>query len=560
MAVYIRFDDSENVAPLIVGQMITPSRYNWNRSGSGSQDATGDDIPGTMLIPWWYTYDMGFKAFFDNVYCAGVIGQSYSKSWKLYANPDYKLQFTLSIQSFGRYAEFQLRILDANNRVVLYYPYGTGYNMLSGYPNPYRESFRTAFLSEYGPTLVCNPHIQDVPDYVALVYRYTAEMDPYNADYQTNFNSFYDFNNNSALRETIIEILFAKSGQSTGPDSSEDGGWGDFNDETETIGLPGVPSISALDTGFVRMYNPTAQELQQFASFIWSTDFFTNVIKNFSDPMQAIVSLAISPVAPTVATQETNIVVGNLPAFIEEESTLVPIMAAPLTSQYVTINCGSITLNEYWGSALDYSPYSKCEIYLPYIGVQNLSIDDVMGSTLTLQYNVDLLTGICTAVLKCVKSQHMDFDAALYHWSGSMISNLPISGSNFAQVITALTSSIVSAGIPIVTGAGGAAIASGVVGGVMNMMNAKAQVQKSGSISMQSGALDNQIPYLIITRPIQSKAANYPAYKGWTTNITAEIGSLSGYTEVEYVHVEVAGATDEERNEIERLLKEGVII
>lgn len=557
MAVYIRFASSENVAPIIVGQMITPSRYNWNSSG-GNADCTGDFVSGTGLIGWWYTYDPGFQSFFNNSYVPGNVSATYKHSWKLYSNEEYSLQLQLEVTSYPL-ARFDVRILH-NGTTVMYYPTSSWNGMLQRYPKPLPESIANDFLSGYGPFFVCNPHIQEKPDYMALAYNFSDNMSGYYPQgWKGTFQPFYDFNQ-ASTRAAILEILFSKSGQSAGPDSAEDGGWGNFDDETETIGLPGVPSISALDTGFVRMYNPTAQELQQFASFIWSTNFFTNVIKNFSDPMQAIVSLAISPVAPTVSQQETNIVVGNLPAFTEQESTITPIMAAPLTSQYVTVNCGSITLNEYWGSALDYSPYSKCEIYLPYIGVQNLSIDDVMGSTLTLQYNVDLLTGICTAVLKCVKSQHMDFDAALYHWSGNMISNLPISGSNFAQVITALTSSIVSAGIPIVTGAGGAAIASGVVGGVMNMMNAKAQVQKSGSISMQSGALDNQIPYLILTRPIQSKAANYPAYKGWTTNITAEIGSLSGYTEVEYVHVEVAGATDAERNEIERLLKEGVII
>lgn len=554
MAVYIRLADSENVSPIIVGSAVDPSRMNWTGDGTNYTNQTGNYTRGTNLLSWLNTNSATFNAFVNNTLRTNGTG-TFTQDFLVYDSTVVKLHFKITATAGEWEYEFSL----------------TG-NGLSRIISDRRfTDIRIADvntivndeLGNYGLFFICNPHVQQTPANLGIIWTWNSDWNTrYSPDSRFRNNIFFPLftYGNRTNYQTYIRALFYNSGQSTGPDSTEDGGWGNFDDETETIGLPGVPSISALDTGFVRMYNPTAQELQQFASFIWSTNFFTNVIKNFSDPMQAIVSLAISPVAPTVAQEETNIVVGNLPAFTEQEDTITPIMAAPLTSQYVTVNCGSISLNEYWGSALDYSPYSKCEIYLPYIGVQNLSIDDVMGSTLTLQYNVDLLTGICTAVLKCVKSQHMDFDAALYHWSGNMMSNLPISGSNFAQVITALTSSIVSAGIPIVTGAGGAAIASGVVGGVMNMMNAKAQVQKSGSISMQSGALDNQTPYLILTRPIQSKAANYPSYKGWTTNITAEIGSLSGYTEIEYVHVEVAGATDEERNEIERLLKEGVII
>lgn len=559
MATYLKTSDGRS-APIKLGSFINPASVNFTTTSTyRGQNAYGGSVAGTNLFAWIKTY---YPADWAGLFgCWNITqGQSsvtYTGSQHALIGGGY-IQFS----AWGTWYSSGVRPFELGLGVTVKPEISNSpYNSLAMTQwFMYRErisgethdSFISALQSGgINAYLVAYPNDGETVEHVGIVFKNS---------YYTGYEDQYYNWHNSTTTPAYWRSLLGAAKPSDGPDSQPDGEWGDFNDETETIGLPGVPSISALDTGFVRMYNPTAQELQQFASFIWSTKFFTNVIKNFSDPMQAIVSLAISPVAPTVAQEETNIVVGNLPAFTEQESTITPIMAAPLTNQYVTVDCGSITLNEYWGSALDYSPYSKCEIYLPYIGVQNLSIDDVMGSTLTLRYNVDLLTGICTAVLKCVKSAHMEFDAALYHWSGNMMSNLPISGSNFAQVITALTASIVSAGIPIVTGAGGAAIASGVVGGVMNMMNAKAQVQKSGSISMQSGSLDNQTPYLILTRPIQSKAANYPAYKGWTTNITAEIGSLTGYTEVEYVHVEVAGATDEERNEIERLLKAGVII
>ena len=399
MAVYIRFADSENVSPIIVGSAIDPSRINWNGSGTDYVDQTGNYSKGTNLLSWLKTNDATFFGFVNNTLLTNGTG-TYSREFLLYESTVVKMKIDISANS-GTW-NYSVTFTGAGLSQVLLTQRRFYQLRAADLENIVNDE-----LSQYGIFFICNPHVQQTPERFGIIWTWNPQWNTgYSPDSRFRQNIFFPFYTYGVEGNytAYVNAIFYNSGQSTGPDSTEDGGWGDFNDGTEIIGLPGVPSISALDTGFVRMYNPTAQELQQFASFIWSTNFFTNVIKNFSDPMQAIVSLAISPVAPTVAPQETNIVVGNLPAFIEEESTLVPIMAAPLTNQYVTVNCGSITLNEYWGSALDYSPYSKCEIYLPYIGVQNLSIDDVMGSTLTLQYNVDLLTGICTAVLKCVKS------------------------------------------------------------------------------------------------------------------------------------------------------------
>ena len=55
--------------------------------------------------------------------------------------------------------------------------------------------------------------------------------------------------------------------------------------------------------------------------------------------------------------------------------------------------------------------------------------------------------------------------------------------------------------------------------------------------------------------------AKFKEIKGYQSNITSQLSSCRGYTEVEYVHLTgISGATDTELNEIENLLKEGVII
>ena len=89
----------------------------------------------------------------------------------------------------------------------------------------------------------------------------------------------------------------------------------------------------------------------------------------------------------------------------------------------------------------------------------------------------------------------------------------------------------------------------------------KVNIQRSGDISGSTGLLDDFVPYLIIHRPVQSLAKDFKNFKGYPSNITAKLSTLTGYTEVEYVHLQnITGATDAELVMIERLLKSGVII
>ena len=68
-----------------------------------------------------------------------------------------------------------------------------------------------------------------------------------------------------------------------------------------------------------------------------------------------------------------------------------------------------------------------------------------------------------------------------------------------------------------------------------------------------------QKPYLILTRPRQAHPANQNHYTGYPSFITENLSELSGYTEIEQIHLENVQATDSELNEIVSLLESGVI-
>lgn len=357
-----------------------------------------------------------------------------------------------------------------------------------------------------------------------------------------------------------------------GDEGTEPGGGGGSHDlDSDDIDIPALPGLSAVDTGFITLFNPSLTELKALADYLWSPLFDIDTVKKlFADPMDVFLGLSIVPVAVPDGTPKTVKVAGI--------STGVTMTTA--ARQYVEVNCGSITVNEYWGAYLDYDPYTKAELYLPYVGVHPIAIDDIMGKTIAIRYHVDILSGACVAYVKCGAS-------VLYTFIGQCSSSIPINRSDWTSVINGALTIATAIGTMVATGGASAPMASGSAGeagaaagasaakeaskkaamvrGVSEIASTavnvmKPSIEKSGSISGTGGMMAIQKPYLILTRPRQAVPNNQKHYMGYPSFITTYISALSGYTEMEYVHLEGISATDEELSEIESLLKGGVYL
>lgn len=330
-------------------------------------------------------------------------------------------------------------------------------------------------------------------------------------------------------------------------DTSEPGGGDinnpDYNPYSDPIDFPGLPTGgSAIASGFIRVYNPTAGQLQSLASKLWGNDFINTIHKIMNDPMEAMISLHSVPFQ-IVGGGNANIEVGN---FDTEVS------AKTVTTQYYTLDCGNISIPEHWSSALDYSPYTNVDCFIPFVGVRPLQIDDVMGRILNLKYNIDVLTGCAVAMLKCG-------DSVLYTYNTQVHTEIPYTMSSYGRLIQSI---IGVAGTAIGATAGGAgAVIGGAMGGALGTaMTKHSDISRGGSLGGAVGVMGDFTPYLIIHRPIQSLAGNFASKKGYPSNISATLGSVSGYTVVDKVHLTGIDCTDTEREEIHALLKDGVII
>lgn len=328
-----------------------------------------------------------------------------------------------------------------------------------------------------------------------------------------------------------------------GGNTGTGGGNGDFDDTSDPIDFPSLPSLGATDTGLVTLYNPSLSEIRALASYMWTNPAFDISAwkKIFADPIDAILGLSIVPVAVPDGGQR-HIAVGNL---------FTDVVMNVAAQQYIEVQCGALNVNEFWSSYLDYDPYTKAEIYLPYCGTHQLSVDDIMNKTVEVRYHVDILSGSCCAYVKCG-------DSVLYQFIGQCASSIPVASGDFSEIVSSAINAALAVGSVIATGGASAPFAlPSYTANAVNIL--KEKIQKSGSISGTGGMLAIQKPYLILTRPRQAVPANQNHYTGYPSFITENLSELAGYTEIEEIHLENVPATDSELNEIVTLLEGGVI-
>lgn len=361
-----------------------------------------------------------------------------------------------------------------------------------------------------------------------------------------------------------------------GGTSHEGGGGGNFSDVSDSISDEGLPTLSAVGTGFATIFTPSATQLKNLSSVMWNQTVFgalQNLVENITD---MFTGLSIVPFTVTTGRTVTVTWLGLFDTGIDLT------LAA---NQFYDIPMGSIDLANddrifTSASALDYAPFSKLGIYLPFIGFQELDIDECRGSVITLHYKVDILSGTCVAMISLNGNE-------IYQFTGNCLTQIPITN----QSLESLVSDAVQVGIAIsntgataATAAGDIAESAGSEDGLQYqdvatahqritrsegqlasatanaMMGMKPTIKKSGAVSAAASLMSIRQPYLFLTTPVQSMPERYRKYCGYPSNITGKLNTFSGFTQVESIRLNHLVATSPEIAEIYDLLKKGVII
>lgn len=326
--------------------------------------------------------------------------------------------------------------------------------------------------------------------------------------------------------------------------------------------IPFIPLPFSSATGLITVYHPTQQQLLNFSQWLWVTWQDATIEKVWNNPFDGVISLFELYCTPTDVGNK-NIRSGFLDSGIN----------SAIISRYTEIDCGSIAIPEYYGNYFDYSPYSKCHIYLPFIGIVELNVDDVVGHGVNVTYRIDEYNGSCIAMVTVAKStivngEEVDYSTVMYQFSGNCSVELPFAGGSQAAIKAGMMEAA-AWGIGSVIGGvlGGNSlgeIAQGLSYGISRAVNsvvsAKSSVQHSGSFGASYGALGYKKPYIIVTRPKQIQVPNYNELYGYQAHKMVKIGECIGYLRCREVHVISPTANDEEKTKIEELLKSGVYV
>lgn len=373
------------------------------------------------------------------------------------------------------------------------------------------------------------------------------------------------------------------------------GGQGTHDYHTDIIPMPVLPTFTATKTGFVTLYRCTEAILRTLADKLFS-DTWKGALDNFfQNADEVIAGLSIVPFMPPVSGRAKPRVGLNV----------LDVSMDVISSQYVEVDCGEIEVEEFYGSSFDYSPYTKISIYLPYVGVRSLDVDEVMAHRIGVKYYCDAYSGSCMACIY-VKVDPETGDAGntptlKYTFSGNIAQQVPTASQSWDRMIQSAIA-LACVALPAIA-AGGASIGNGLIasgsyqattagataygtsqyaknamvetwsasgsaqaataleGATMaTAMTAKPTVERTGSLGSGVGFLGPQKPFLILEIPRQSIPVDYMKFHGYPSNESAKLGDLEGYVQVEDIHLTEVYATGPEKDEIMKMLKEGVIL
>jgi hypothetical protein len=358
------------------------------------------------------------------------------------------------------------------------------------------------------------------------------------------------------------------------PSDKESTGGGPHNPGSDPLPIPGMPTVGAVAGGAFNVFRLTDTEFNAFNGELYSDNAWTALKNYFNDPLDFMIGCIM---VPAVATA-----LGQLhPKF---NSYVWSQAYWRVIDQYVELNCGSIVCRAYYGSCFDYSPYTKVQLFLPFIGYVELDPDEVMDMAVTIKYHIDVCTGDCVAYVSSALVS--ETARVIGQYNGNCGVQIPITRSNYDNVIASgmnllaasagavgmYRSGAASIGAASLAGASDEAIAGREIGlnatlasrlGAATMSavaGSKSSVSRNGTLGGTCGLMGMLKPHLLIHTPRQSKPSNYMEMRGYPSNIGGVVGDFTGYLEVSDVRLNNIPATIDEINEIYELLKGGIII
>lgn len=332
------------------------------------------------------------------------------------------------------------------------------------------------------------------------------------------------------------------------------GGYGTYDDTSDTYPTP--PNIlndtykSIFGTGAgLSVYALSNADYHTFLTNIYNPAFFQTWENTIFNPTNGIYSCIRVPFT------QTNLTLENV-STLSISHTNFAMTTHRITNGFVydeQIDDGHTEIynvNEYFGSYLDYAPYTTAELIIPFYGSISLDINEIMGGTVKITRRCNYLNGDFTVFVQCTNR----FGISNTHtYSGNAAFTLPIISGD-----TGMLNRMLDGVASVVNGLAGNV--GGAISKTWDALNEGGNVQESQRFSGGAGWMATRNFYLIIRRVCQSNPENYTKENGRQADEFVKFSDLQGYTEVSAVDLKFTNGkiTSAEIDEINNLLKQGV--
>ena len=236
-----------------------------------------------------------------------------------------------------------------------------------------------------------------------------------------------------------------------------------------------------------------------------------------------------------------------------------PVMGYPIENQFQEFSFGTYRVSEEFNSFLDYTNTSV-SLYLPYSGLHQLDSKTVIGSEISLTCLIDFITG---SLIWYVQVNRNAVRQVIYEFTGNCSMELVLSSIDYAQKITQALTGIIGLTSSVgISKKGKIEVdAKEAVSGALNLAESTADSYvRVGNVSSNFGWTGIQYPFLIFSRSKVEYPSNYREMYGMPSMKKERLGNLTGYTQVGEIHLDGLTCLEEERQELETLLKNGVIL
>lgn len=322
----------------------------------------------------------------------------------------------------------------------------------------------------------------------------------------------------------------------------------------------------SVDNLLTSSYTISESDLQAFGQWLWANNL-QQLEELQTAPIENILSCKRIPFAVTGTASTLKL--GNI--------SVSGISVARTTASHVQ-SVGSVTVPTYHGG--DYiDATNKISIYLPYCGVHSIPTSicyaqtkdangnpHYTGRTISVTYYYDVIYGTCIAALSVNGNEFA-------YYNGTCGIDIPVTSSNRASNQLAIQKEGANAIVGTVANTlAGAATGGlmGAMGGIASGIAKVAQIElvdkkfqdthytTSGGFSSQVASFVTSTATLFVESTLYTAPSKYGHQNGYPTNLTLNLSSLKGYTELEgNMEIDSIPCLDEERDLLQQALSAG---